>query len=295
MSPPRLSYIVCATPRSGSTLLCEALKSTGVAGRPEEYFEALRHSGMPRRPAEYFHGMRDRSALDHLGEHAALAEPTPRSPIWDSEDYGPYLRWALEEGTGENGVFGAKLMAGYLGDFVTLLRTISAYRGLDLANLFAAVFGEVRFVRIVRANKLRQAISLWKALQTATWRQERAGEARQETNGGEPPVQPQLRFHLGAIEHLISQLAADDARWDAFFEVCRIKPLTIVYERFVDRYEITTKLLLNDLGIGVPPGLRFERSMQRQTDDLNREWARRYGELTIGADPDLAPATAARV
>jgi LPS sulfotransferase NodH len=293
MSPPRLSYIVCATPRSGSTLLCEALKSTGVAGRPEEYFEALRHSGMPRRPAEYFHGMRDRSALDHLGEHAALAEPTPRSPIWDSEDYGPYLRWALEEGTGENGVFGAKLMAGYLGDFVTLLRTISAYRGLDLANLFAAVFGEVRFVRIVRANKLRQAISLWKALQTATWRQEHAGEAPDTGNGSGPRAQPQLRFHLGAIEHLVFQLAADDARWDAFFEVCGVKPLTIVYERYVDRYEITTKLLLNDLGIGVPSGLRFEQRMQRQTDDLNREWARRYGELTIGADPDLAPATAA--
>jgi len=28
------SYVVCATPRSGSTLLCELLKSTGVAGHP---------------------------------------------------------------------------------------------------------------------------------------------------------------------------------------------------------------------------------------------------------------------
>ena len=30
-----------ATPRSGSTLLCEGLKATGVAGRPEEYEAAL--------------------------------------------------------------------------------------------------------------------------------------------------------------------------------------------------------------------------------------------------------------
>jgi LPS sulfotransferase NodH len=28
--------IVCATQRSGSTLLCELLKATGVAGVPEE-------------------------------------------------------------------------------------------------------------------------------------------------------------------------------------------------------------------------------------------------------------------
>ncbi|MGZ5376146.1 MAG: Stf0 family sulfotransferase, partial [Solirubrobacterales bacterium] len=69
MKPAR-SYLVCATPRSGSTLLCEALKSTGVAGRPEEYFEALRQSGRPRRPQEYFPGVDDPSIADHLGEYA---------------------------------------------------------------------------------------------------------------------------------------------------------------------------------------------------------------------------------
>ena len=54
---PERSYLVCATPRSGSTLVCHALEETGVAGRPEEYFEALRHSGRPRRPEEYFVGV----------------------------------------------------------------------------------------------------------------------------------------------------------------------------------------------------------------------------------------------
>ena len=42
MTDVRRSYLVCATQRSGSTLLCELLKDTGVAGRPEEYFEAVR-------------------------------------------------------------------------------------------------------------------------------------------------------------------------------------------------------------------------------------------------------------
>ena len=32
------SYLICATQRSGSYLLCEALKNTGIAGKPEEYF-----------------------------------------------------------------------------------------------------------------------------------------------------------------------------------------------------------------------------------------------------------------
>ncbi len=65
---PQRSYLVCATPRSGSTLVCHALEETGVAGRPEEYFEALRHSGRPRRPEEYFLGVEDPTIRDHLGE-----------------------------------------------------------------------------------------------------------------------------------------------------------------------------------------------------------------------------------
>ena len=50
MTDVRRSYLVCATQRSGSTLLCELLKDTGVAGRPEEYFEAMRDTGVPPHP-----------------------------------------------------------------------------------------------------------------------------------------------------------------------------------------------------------------------------------------------------
>src|ERR671929_206844 len=52
-SSPRLTYLVCATPRSGSTLLCDVLTRTGVAGRPQEYWEALPATGLPRQPREY--------------------------------------------------------------------------------------------------------------------------------------------------------------------------------------------------------------------------------------------------
>ena len=31
---PVLSYLICATPRNGSTLLCDALGRTGIVGRP---------------------------------------------------------------------------------------------------------------------------------------------------------------------------------------------------------------------------------------------------------------------
>src|SRR6059058_3863490 len=35
---PEISYLVCATPRSGSDVLCRVLRQTRVLGQPDEYF-----------------------------------------------------------------------------------------------------------------------------------------------------------------------------------------------------------------------------------------------------------------
>src|SRR3954449_10718966 len=174
---PDRSYLVCATPRSGSTLVCHALEETGIAGRPEEYFEALRHSGRPRRPEEYFLGVEDQSIRDHLGERSVGSAPPAAASLWSRAAYDRYLEWAFETGTTPNGVFGAKLMWGYFGEFVSLLRNTPAYRDLALADLLPRVFPSLSFIRVVRANKVRQAVSLWKAVQTASWRQEDSSQS----------------------------------------------------------------------------------------------------------------------
>ncbi|HEY0390293.1 MAG TPA: Stf0 family sulfotransferase [Solirubrobacterales bacterium] len=295
---PQRSYIVCATPRSGSTLVCHALADTGVAGRPEEYFEALRHSGRPRRPEEYFLGVEDQSIRDHLGERAIGSEPPPRSPLWSRAAYDRYLEWAFETGTTPNGVFGAKLMWGYFGDFVSLLRNVPSYRDLALADLLPEVFPDLTFVRVIRANKLRQAVSLWKAVQTATWREDQAkAKATSVEEDGSPPYKsfieehrPQLRFHYRAIGHLLDQILVEEASWDAFFEHSRIKPVRILYENFEADYETSTLHLLERLGLSPPEDFAFEPQMKRQSDSLNDDWTRRYSELRLGTEFDLVPA-----
>src|SRR5947209_13992998 len=40
---PRITYMICSTGRSGSTLLCSLLTNTGVMGVPHEYFNLSRH------------------------------------------------------------------------------------------------------------------------------------------------------------------------------------------------------------------------------------------------------------
>ncbi len=298
---PERSYLVCATPRSGSTLVCHALEKTGVAGKPEEYFEALRHSGRPRRPEEYFLGTEDQSIRDHLGERAIGSELQPRSPLWSRAAYDRYLEWTFEAGTTPNGVFGAKLMWGYFGELVSLLRNIPAYRDVPLAEILPTVFPDLTLVRVVRANKVRQAVSLWKAVQTATWREDQASAKAASVEGdGAPPYRtfieehrPQLRFHFRAIDHLLAQILAEEASWDAFFEHAHVKPILVLYENFEADYETSTLNLLQRLGLAPPEGFEFEPRMKRQSDLLNDDWAKRYSELRLGTEFDLVPTKAA--
>ena len=291
---PERSYLVCATPRSGSTLVCKALSATGVAGRPEEFFEALLHSGRPREPQEYFVGVDDQSIFDHLGQRGVGRDPEPRSPLWSRTAYDRYLEWAFGMGTTENGIFGAKLMWDYFGDFVSLLRNVPEYGEVPLADLLPTVFPNLTLVRVVRASKLRQAVSLWKAIQTATWRQEDAS-----ADGEAPPYKtfleehrPQLRFHYRAISHLLERILREEARWDAFFEHSGIRPILVLYENFAADPDDSTRHLLERLGIDVPEGFAFEPRMQRQSDGINDDWTRRYSELRLGTEFDLVPAVA---
>ena len=88
-----ISYLVCATQRSGSTLLCELLKGTEVAGVPDEYFEALRATGLPRQPRQYF----EDAAVADIAD-AARRRSIPGRPEQPGEFEG-WFAYALQRGT----------------------------------------------------------------------------------------------------------------------------------------------------------------------------------------------------
>ena len=252
--------------------------------------------GRPRRPEEYFDGVDDRSILDHLGERGIGDEPRQRSPLWSRAAYDRYLEWAIESGTTPNGVFGAKLMWGYFGDFVSLLRNIPAYRDLPLAELLPAVFPDLTFVRVVRANKVRQAVSLWKAVQTATWRQEDARQGGGRASARHPPYKSFLaRAPPAAALPLRRDRAPaepDPDRGGALGRLLRAHPdqagagpVRELRRRLRER----DPSVLERLGIEVPDGLELAPRMKKQSDGINDDWARRYADLKLGTEFDLVP------
>jgi LPS sulfotransferase NodH len=171
---PVLSYLICATPRSGSTLLCAALDETGIAGHPEEHFEVLLETGRPRQPRDYFQRSNDPEVWalldesefrDVLGEYGGRysEHPACRDPSWRPPEFERLREWALCKGTTGNGVLGTKIMWAYFRDFVRLSRRTCA-PDVRPCEVPASVLPNLRrFVWMRRRDTTRQAVSLWKA------------------------------------------------------------------------------------------------------------------------------------
>ena len=257
------SYLICATPRSGSTLLCELLKDTGVAGRPEEYFEARIKTGLPAHPGDYLVG------LPRTGAGIRDDPLPPRAPAHSSlvglSSYREHLDRTFRLGTTDNGVFAAKIMWSHLPDMQTFLRELPEYEGLRLPQLLDELFRSPKYVWVTRSDKVRQAVSLWRALQSRTWR----GDAdRRETH---------LVYRFEGIDHLVRVLRGDDDAWDHYFARNGIEVLKISYEEQLERdAAAAVRSVLEHIGVAVPEGWHPGEVMHRQADELSEEWVAAY-------------------
>jgi LPS sulfotransferase NodH len=252
------SYLVCATPRSGSTLLCETLRETGVAGNPLEFFEAVPETGVPREPLDYLRGLDDPEAL------ALVADAPPHAPPPYSDvraiRYEDHLARVREWGTTPNGVFGAKIMWAHLQDLAQRL-------GGDPHAVVDALFDTPRLVWVRRADTVRQAVSLWRAMQTQSWRAENA------TATGEP------QYSYSALRHLAELLAAHDAAWERFLAPAGGRLLELTYEDVAADPAGAVRRTLAHIGVDAEPG--GLPPTRRQADERSDAWAERYARDAV--------------
>ncbi len=171
-------------------------------------------------------------------------------------------------------MFGAKLMWGYLGDFAELLRGIGGMAGRPLPELLARAFPGLRYVQITRRDKVRQAVSLWKAVQTQSWQREAGSEA-----GAEDGRMPEPVFSFRAINYLMRQLTAHDASWDAYFLGLGYEPLKVTYEELAESTDAVVRSVLDHLGIAAPPDLQIGAPrLSVQADEVSELWVARVLE-----------------
>ena len=240
------AYFVCATPRTGSSLLLGLLDSTGIAGRPQSYF---------RQPDEPLWA--DRWGI-------------PRDP-GGAFDYADYVRAAVAAGTTDNGVFGAKLMWGTLGEFAGKLATVHPDLAGEDAALLSRAFGRTRFVFLRRGDVLAQAVSWLRAEQTSTWYAGGNGEiGRTAANGRAPRYDP---ARIGELSRMIGE---HNAAWETWFASAGIRPYRVRYEELDADMAGVTRRVLGFLGLEMPGGRAVVARHRRQADTLNARWIDRY-------------------
>ena len=236
---PRRCYVVCTIPRSGSNLLTDGLRDTRRAGMPKQFF-------LPKGESRY---------AAELGLDAA-------------SDYTAYVQGIVNSKTTHNEVFGFKLMSWYLDDFLKRLRETHDFGNSATGDLelLCKAFPRLRFVRIVRCHKLRQALSTARALQTGLWKVQKG-----KTTLREPEFDPDL------IEQSLREAERQEKIWDDFFRDIGIDPFTVEYEGLCQNYEATIRAVLSFLKIKLPPSARVgPPATTRQADEISRMWEKRF-------------------
>lgn len=248
------SYLLCATPRTGSSLLCGLLESTGVAGHPESYF---------RQPDE----------PDWAARWGIASGPD------GTFSYADYLRAALTAGKTPNGVFAARIMWGTMGEVTgNLAGLYPDLAGRD-ADLLQRAFGRTHFIYLRREDTVAQAVSLLRAEQTDVWF-ETTRVTRQE-----PQREP--RFDLGELRARVRQAGEHNAGWQEWFTSTGIQPYAVLYEELEADPVGVTRGILDFLGLEMPAGREIVVQHRRLADQVNADWISRY---RAGENPESTSA-----
>lgn len=270
----KLHYIVAATPRSGSTLLCELLKASGIAGRPNEDFQAQRATSRARQPRQYFDG----AAGDFLQR---LAPTDPGTPETDAE-FAAKLQASFHNSTTDNGVYGTKVMWSYFDQLGERLATLPGLADASLPEALEATYPGLRFVQIQRGDKIGQAISLWTAVQTLTWRDE--GGHEHGAGSGEEPF-----YDFAAIDHLVGLQTAHEDAWTAWLDEHSFPVHRVIYEELAEDPQARVLEVIRWLDVpGASEAVVPPPTMRKQSSGRSEEWAARYvadlaAQTTAGA------------
>jgi LPS sulfotransferase NodH len=234
---PKLSYTIWFSQRTGNTLLCQALEATGIAGVPNEWF---------------WHWLSDQSGSN---------PEELQKRLW-------------ENGSTSNGVFGVK-HSFHEPHFSQLLELFRAFPTCpqeeeNRARLWEHALPNHRHIFMTRRNKVRLAVSWWKAIKTQEW--------HRLSDTALKPVNSSDAYDFDAIHHLYDECSMREAGIQEFFSEGDIVPLTIVYEDFVQEHEKTVRKVLEFLELDTMSIKVSPPSLARTADATSEEWVQRFRE-----------------
>jgi trehalose 2-sulfotransferase len=223
-----LSCLIATTPWSGSRLLCGALRATGRAGDPRDYFN----------PFEVVRRGESWGVLGSEGDFAAR-----------------YLAAVGRAATGDNGVLSVNLPWSHQRWLVRVARAAlpgssPAVTRSD-AEVLEAWYPRTRYLYLTSDDKARQAID---------WYLGRPADPAPVGGGpqpGEPPDFQEVRW----IESLISR---QEQAWETYFQLHGIDVHRVRYETLLARPEETVAGIFQWLELPLPPSAGWADEIHQQ-------------------------------
>jgi LPS sulfotransferase NodH len=164
-------------------------------------------------------------------------------------------------------VFGVKLM---WEQFIRLTQDLSGEQNLNtcaMAAIMAAPFSTCKYVFLTRGDRVRQAISYYRALKTGRWNRTEATVAA----AGET-------YDPTAIGALATEIDRLNAQWRQFFSETGVEHLELIYESFIASPETHLRQVFDFVGVTAPASRKWPASsgLLPQSDSTTEEWVARY-------------------
>lgn len=241
------SYVICTSPRSGSTLLCTLLSESGNAGLPDSHFHE--------------------PSLEKWLDYCGLRRETFRTRKGALE---AVFKSVFVHGKGQTDVFGLRLQRQSFKFFVQQLSVLFPSLADDKSRIEAA-FGETLFIHLTRQDKLDQAISFVKASQSGLWHKAPDGTELERLSEPKEPF-----YDQDAIAAQLDRFVRMDAEWEAWFAEENIEPFHVTYDALASSPYGTLTRVLHELGLKLEAVRERAPPVARLADATNREWADRF-------------------
>jgi 2-polyprenyl-3-methyl-5-hydroxy-6-metoxy-1,4-benzoquinol methylase len=147
------------------------------------------------------------------------------------------------------------------------------------------------FIYIERLDKVAQAVSMARAVQTgvyASWRKGQHASSTQSSN---------LRYDRELISNFLAKLEEQNRAWRRWFESSKINPFVVTYESLAADQAAMARGVIELLGVenDEPQPVRC-RVLKRQSDGINQEWISRYNsEAPVSEHMRSASASASTI
>ena len=218
------------------------------------------------------------TALCHDLESMGLGHPDEH---FQEERYqgAEIARYIADQAANAGGVFGFKISWEQL---ETFCRNLAA-QGTEVPAMdLRSVFPGLRMLHIVRRDKVRQAISCWRASMSGVWHIPVGSDAK--------PGRPDYDFD--GILPFYLQITCDDWLWEQHFARLGVDVLTVSYEDYMADRDAELRRVVDFLGVQPASELQPVEKLQVMRDDWTDRMAERFLDDVYHPRPGMAAHTA---